>query len=162
VLQACCTPISTRNSHPSNLQAPRSRLNGPTTDLGAGAACLNTPTGTTQCNSASVFYLQWLTDCSSSYTHVAVVTAPSPPDVIRMQLLNCTKVKICPCHICRVMRALCQCMLRPHLGTCQPYRCCCPHAACGDTGAGAVHKSPELRWGEARLVLTVDDACCRQ
>lgn len=27
-------------------------------------------------------------------------------------------------------------------------------------GAGAVHKSPELLDGEARLLLTVDDACC--
>lgn len=31
---------------------------------------------------------------------------------------------------------------------------------CACTGAGAVHKSPELLEGEARLLLTVDDACC--
>jgi hypothetical protein len=37
-----------------------------------------------------------------------------------------------------------------------------PHADAGQlpAGAGAVHKSPELADGQARLLLTVDDACC--
>jgi hypothetical protein len=39
--------------------------------------------------------------------------------------------------------------------------CVVPAAAAAAAGAGAVHKSPGVAGdSEARLLLTVDDACC--